>query len=52
MPREYRLEVLIPVGYAGEERNKEVRKGLEEVTSMNHFGAGLHELHELHHIQN
>jgi nitroreductase len=38
-PKDYRLKVLIPVGYADEEKTKEVRKGLEEITSMNRFGG-------------
>ncbi|RLI79974.1 nitroreductase family protein [Archaeoglobales archaeon] len=36
-PEDYRLEVLIPVGYAGEDKVKEPRKGLDEIVSVNRW---------------
>ncbi|WP_457591714.1 nitroreductase family protein [Geoglobus sp.] len=40
-PPEYRLEVLIPVGFSEDDNAKEPRKGVEEITSMNRFGKWL-----------
>ncbi len=36
-PRDYRLEVLIPVGYEYGHKSKEPRKKVEEVMSLNYF---------------
>ena len=36
-PNDYRLEVLIPVGYSADEKGKEPRKSVEKITSFDYF---------------
>ncbi|MBE8540465.1 nitroreductase family protein [Geoglobus acetivorans] len=40
-PAEYRLEVLIPLGFSEDDKPKEPRRSVEEITSMNYFGVKL-----------
>jgi len=40
-PNDYRLEVLIPVGYPNEEKVKEPRRSLYELVSINKFNNKL-----------
>ena len=40
-PQEYRLEVLIPVGFSADSKDKEPRKSVEEITSVDYFDVPL-----------
>ncbi len=40
-PDDYRLEVLIPVGFSADDKEKEPRKSIEEITSVDYFGRSL-----------
>ncbi|ADC64967.1 nitroreductase [Ferroglobus placidus DSM 10642] len=40
-PPEYRLEVLIPVGFSADSKEKEPRKSVEEITSVDYFDVPL-----------
>ncbi len=40
-PNDYRLEVLIPVGFSADDKEKERRKSVEEVASFDYFGESL-----------
>lgn len=40
-PQEYRLEVLIPVGFSADSKEKEPRKSVEEITSVDYFDVPL-----------
>ncbi|AIY89343.1 Nitroreductase family protein [Geoglobus acetivorans] len=42
-PPEYRLEVLIPVGFSEDDKAKEPRKNIDEITSLDYFGVKLGE---------
>ncbi len=45
-PKEYRLEALIPTGYADEQKVKEPRKGLKEILSLNYFSVSVSSVRE------
>ncbi len=40
-PQEYRLEVLTPVGFSADSKEKEPRKSVEEITSVDYFDVPL-----------